>query len=133
VPVDFAQAFRDGSNEAPSVQVARTEVEDILARFCHELETAAPVLTVSRGNDDGAWIRLLMSRPGGRLSPSNGADLLAYRRADQGYPVALRWVDGRVRECVDSASLEAELGNMLRDPHCNARIRNAIRDFGGSR
>lgn len=158
--VDFIQAYRDGCRDAPATFQAVTEVEQTIARFCADLERAtvnpSQVMMVGRvamggfgghmheeveplassnppHRDGGGWTRLVMCRVGGRASPSNGVELVAYRRADSGYPVEIRWIDGQMQTCINGSALEAALGNMLRDPHCNARIRKAVADFTSAR
>lgn len=158
--VDFLQAYRDGAKDAPATFIAQTEVERIIARFCSDLERATSnpeqVLSIGRiaiggygdraheeveslasqnppHRDGGGWTRLVMCRVGGRASAANGVELVAYRRSDAGYPVDVRWIDGHTETCGDSGELEAALGNMLRNPLCNARIRKAASDFSGAR
>jgi hypothetical protein len=152
--IDFAQAFRDGCRDEPTEFAPRTEVEEIVERFCSDLERATGVLAIGRVGvetfmgqsrecsvpvsqgapyrDNGGWTRLLMHRAGGKTTLSNGVDLLAYRRADSGFPVTLRFPIGSTAECETAEALEGALAAMLRDTHSNARIRKTVKDFSGA-
>lgn len=153
--VDFAQAFRDGCRDEQTEFAARTEVEEVIERFCHDLEKATGALAIGRVDvemvlsqarecsvpvstpgapyrDGGGWTRLLMHRAGGKVTLSNGVDLLAYKRADGGCPVTLRFPIGSTVECETAEALESALASMLRDTHINARIRKTARDFAGA-
>jgi hypothetical protein len=154
VSVDFAQAFRDGCRSEPTEFISHTEVEDVIERFCSELEGATGVLAMGRigvemilgqarecsvpiaskgppHRDGGGWVRVLMHRSGGKISPTSGVDLVAYKRADDGFPVTIRFPIGSTVECKTAEALEAALAAMLRDVHLNARIRKTVRDFSG--
>jgi len=153
--IDFAQAFRDGCRDELTEFAPHTDVEEIIERFCSDLEKATGVLAIGRVGietimgqarecsvpmtqpgapyrDAGGWTRLLMHRAGGKTTLSNGVDLLAYRRADSGFPVTLRFPIGSTVECETAEALEGALASMLRDTHLNARICKTARDFSGA-
>lgn len=154
--IDFAQAFRDGCRDEPTEFASHTSVEDVIERFCSELETATGVLAMGRmgvemilgqvrecsvpiaskgtpHRDGGGWVRVLMHRAGGKFSLTSGVDLVAYKRADAGFPVTLRFPIGSTVECMTMEALEEALAAMLRDAHLNARIRKTVKDFAGAR
>lgn len=120
-----------GEQNVQVMSIGRIGVEGIGTRY--QRETVEPIDRPLEGGDLLAWQRLVMCRVGGRASPSNGVDLLSFKRSELGFPVTVQWADGRRFEHFDKQSLAANLASMLRDPHCNARIRKAVSDFTGGK